>query len=212
MRTFATLSAFAAVSAAIKIQDPEVYNSGPMNFDAGIMIHCNDCEFEAMYEENPQGDHAVHMEWVWCKNPELDEETWYYSANECMNELNGDADYWLFHNCDNCINDECYQCSYYIDADSEEYKYDSYDVVYCPEANFDSSTGNWSSPACSMEYNQGETDNYCEGCQCEETDDNLFNCNNCFYCVEGEDSPYGATYEEYTYCKYVSYDDYFNDY
>lgn len=212
MRTFATLAAFAAVSAAIKIKDEEYYNSGPMNFDAGIMIHCHDCEFEAMYEENPQGDHAVHEEWIWCKNPELDEETWYYSGNECMNEWNGESDYWLFHNCDNCINDDCNQCSYYHEADYEGYKYEWIETVYCPEANWDESSWSFHSPDCSMDYAEGETDNYCESCECEETSDGRFNCNNCWYCIEGEHSPFSATHEENIYCNYVEYIDYYGVY
>ena len=162
MRTFATLAAFAAVAAAIKIQDEEYYNSGPLSFDASLTIHCNDCEIEATYEENPEGDHAVHKEWVWCRNPELDYDSWYYNAYECIDEWNGEPDYWLMHNCDNCIYDECHDCSYYLEADSDEYKYEWLEVVYCPEANFDSATWNWSSPACSMDYVQGETDNYCD--------------------------------------------------
>lgn len=63
-----------------------------------------------------------------------------------------------------------------------------------------------------MDYVEGETDNYCEWCQCEETSDDLLNCNNCYYCVEGEDSPYGASYEDVSYCAQTGYDDYYGDY
>ena len=72
MRFTATLAGIAAVASALKIQESETNLSGSHYLDANVTVHV-DLEFS---DGEPAEEVAVYKEWVWCKNPEQNTETW----------------------------------------------------------------------------------------------------------------------------------------
>lgn len=137
MKFIAVLAATAS-AIAIKALDPEVFESGPLSFEAGMQIKCHDCEFNAYYDDD------------------VNEDGWR-------------------------------------------------EVMYCPTPQVDEATMQWHSQGCEETYDASGANHYCSWCDCSDDDEGRYNCNSCWYCIEGETSPYTQQQKDFMYCEYIHF-------
>mmetsp|Transcript_10419 Transcript_10419/g.7323 ORF Transcript_10419/g.7323 Transcript_10419/m.7323 type:complete len:209 (-) Transcript_10419:230-856(-) len=162
--------------------------------DINVTLNCYDCDIDVAYGMNSTAanNNSVYKEHVWCQNRDYDE-NYDWQGDNCLDEFNGESDYELLFDCEDCEEDVCKGCGWYDDAYSTDFLYSQHEELWCADFNYDG-WGSWSysSIGCSLDY--AHDNKYCHDCDCMELSDGSYDCRECGYCVEEDYNPYADLY------------------
>mmetsp|Transcript_11686 Transcript_11686/g.8144 ORF Transcript_11686/g.8144 Transcript_11686/m.8144 type:complete len:130 (+) Transcript_11686:405-794(+) len=108
--------------------------------------------------------------------------------------------------CSACLNGECHDCDWWGSPDDPSWKEDYPEAIYCESPEFDDWYWAFSSDNCSYTYDAAVYNHYCDSCWCGDLDDGSYSCENCWYCVEGEEDIYDKKDLDTAHCEYAYYD------